>query len=574
MSYTVITGVEIPMRDGVALATDVWLPEGAGPVPALVVRTPYDRTGVDLVKYAPSPFALVAAGYAVVLQDVRGTFASEGEFRPFVHEAEDGADTLSWIESQAWCDGRIGMFGLSYLGLTQWATLSTKPGALRAIAPYLTSADPYRAPVYSPGGAMSIDMLLSWYSLLSAAKAERRPTPGAGPETAQLIRTYTSAAPTIGPSDRPSDQPVLDRYFPDLGRDVFDRPVRDDSWDAASYLSDLENTAVPALHIGGWYDFFLPETLRAYGESLRRGDARARAGQHLVVGPWSHNNDRGLTPDRWFGAESTPAAVKLTQQHVAFFDRWVRGDESAPGLPPVRLFVMGIDRWRDEQDWPLPDAVPTEYWLVGSGPANTASGDGMLMTEPPTTDEADSFVYDPRRPVPSIGGAQMKIGAYDGPLDQRPVQDRADVLCFTGEPLIGPLEVTGPIQATLYVSSTAVDTDVTAKLVDVHPDGRAVILCDGILRMRYRNSLTAPEPMTPGEVYEVVVDLVATSNVFLPGHRIQLEVSSSNFPRYDRNTNTGGLVAHEDVGTAVPASNTLHRGRLRPSRVTLPVVRR
>jgi hypothetical protein len=309
----------------------------------------------------------------------------------------------------------------------------------------------------------------------------------------------------------------------------------------------------------------------------RAGSSQARSGQRLIIGPWSHNASGmlGYYPGRDFGTAASVAAALLTEPQIAFFDRWLKGHESAlDGRAPVRLFVMGIDQWRDEPDWPLPDTDYTAYYLDGTGPANSAAGAGTLSPSEPGEEFVDTYLYDPRRPVPSLGGTMMNLGGYDGPADQRPVHDRDDVLVFVSDVLDAPLEVTGPVTATLFVSSSAPDTDFTAKLVDVHPDGRAIILCEGIQRVRYRNSLAQPEPITPGTVYEIGIDLTATANVFLPGHRIMVEVSSSNFPRYDRNSNTGGIIAQEYLSDMAVAVNRIHRGPEHPSRVTLPIIHR
>jgi putative CocE/NonD family hydrolase len=267
----------------------------------------------------------------------------------------------------------------------------------------------------------------------------------------------------------------------------------------------------------------------------------------------------------------------LTGAHQRFFDRWVRGREGAmAGDAPVRIFVMGIDQWRDEQDWPLPDTTYTDYFLDSSGRANTDDGDGELRQEAPGAEGADRYLYDPRRPVPTLGGRVMSPSTANaaGPVDQRKAEARDDVLCYSTAVLERPVEVTGHVSLTLFVSSSAVDTDFTGKLVDVFPDGRAIFLTDGILRARYRNSLAEPEPLTPGEVYEVTLDLSVTSNVFLPGHRIRLEVSSSNFPRFDRNTNTGAAISEDGEDDVLVAVNQVYHGPGHPSRLVLPIIDR
>lgn len=579
MKYSVSFDVFVPMRDGTKLATNIWRPETADRVPALLMRTPYGKEWIaPLGASSPNIFTLMRHRYAVVFQDCRGTFGSEGVFVPHEDDSADGADTVSWLVAQDWCNGSVGGWGPSYLGFVQWQTASTGVSGLKAIAPGVTSADLYRAPWHSPGGALSLDSLLGWSTMMCLNEVQRALARGAA-DPNDLINLVAdladrSSLTTVTPV---ANHPLIVKYLPWIVDVAIGHPDRDEIWESLAPIDRVSSITTPALHIGGWYDIFYGETLRAYTKmKTHAGSAEARAGQRLIIGPWSHNASGvlGFYPDRSFGLSAGMDAAMLTDPQIAFFDRWLKGREDAlDGQASVRLFVMGLDQWRDERDWPLPDTRYTAYYLAGDGPANTASGTGRLTTEP-TSNAVDTYVYDPRRPVPSLGGTMMNRGGYEGPADQRPLHDRDDVLVFTSEVLGEPLEVTGPVTATLYVSSSALDTDFTAKLVDVHPDGRAIILCDGIQRMRYRDSLSAPEVMTPGEVYEITIDLIATSNVFLPGHRIILEVSSSNFPRYDRNSNTGGVIAQEHESEMITAVNSLHRGSQYPSRVVLPTIRR
>ncbi|HTI26473.1 MAG TPA: CocE/NonD family hydrolase [Kutzneria sp.] len=512
MRYLVDTDVPIVTRDGVALATNIWRPADERPAPVLLLRTPYGKD--DIASYGgnrPNLFALLAAGYAVVIQCCRGTARSEGVHVPHETETADSADTVAWLREQPWCDGNIGGFGASYQGAVQWQSAEL----VQAIAPTFGTADFYLAPWYSPGGAMSLHTVLTWITANAAGEAMKA---GAVQDLPEIMRQQFDTLPT-------RDHPVLARHFPWLDT-VFAHPDHDGYWQR------LAPTAkAPALSIGGWYDVFVNETVRTHNE-------------RLIIGPWTH-----LSPDY--------RSANLTDAHLRFFDQWLRGkpDDSAP----VRIFVMGIDQWRDEPSWPLPDTRRMDYFL----------GEGTLSGQPLSSGSL-TYRYDPLDPVPTIGGNTLAADA--GPRDQRPVEARADVLCFTGPALADPLEVTGHVSLTLFVSSDAVDTDFMGKLVDVHPDGSAINLCEGMLRARYRNSLSAPELMTPGRVYELTLDLSVTSNVFLPGHRIRLEVASSNFPRYDRNPNTGGVVAAAGPKDVVVAENTVHFGPGRPSRLSLPVI--
>ena len=579
MRVAVDTAVQIPMRDGVKLAASTWLQHGTEPVPALLMRTPYGKDKADLLgnPKLPDVLALVEAGYSVVTQDVRGTGASEGEFIPHATDADDGLDTLEWVANQPWCDGRIGTWGGSYMGIVQWQAAVHGPEALRAMVPVMGSADPYRAPWCSPGGAISLETFFTWAVRVGALKLSRSEDEDIRRVAGELIGEMADTPALLGRIPV-AEHPVLRKHFPWFSA-VLDEPPGGKYWQQFAALDRPGDIMVPALNIGGWYDLFLAETIRSYTTMREHGGSEdARTGQRLVIGPWSHPDgaDLGRFPDRSFGAESSIKDFDVTGAHLRFFDRWVRGRQDLAEDPPVQIFVMGIDEWRAEEAWPLVDTTYTDYHLSSSGRAHTAASDGRLSTSPPDRDVEDLYTYDPRRPVPTLGGTTLATApdAFPGPADQSAVEARDDVLCYTTPELEKSIEVTGHVKLVLWVSSSAVDTDFCGKLVDVHPDGRAILLCEGIQRARYRESLTEPKLMDPGEVYEMVIDLAATSNVFLPGHRIRLEVSSSNFPRYDRNTNTGGnhpYVPERDMVTAV---NRVHHGPGHPSRLILPVIMR
>ncbi len=606
MSFAVEVDVPVPMRDGVALATNVWRPEGPGPFPALLVRTPYGKDAAATYgnPKLPDVFAFVGAGYAVVAQDVRGTSRSPGVFVPHAFEGPDSVDTLEWLAEQPWCDGAVGMWGGSYMGFAQWQAAVHDVPALRAIAPVMTSADPYAAPWRSPGGALSQDAVLAWGTLAALRNLSRGPADGHSgeqdrdgergePGDTQALLSGLADTRRLHEPLPVADRGAVTRHLPWAGQ-VLDHPERDAFWQETASIDRCGDITVPALHVGGWYDVFVGETVRSYATMRAQGGSpAAREGQRLIIGPWSHadGTDLGTFPDRSFGLHSSIKAADVTGAHLRFFDRWVRDRTDAPDdthrvddrvdgggddTHRVRIFVMGVDRWRDEVDWPLPDTSHTDFFLAGDGSANTADGDGVLTRDAVPVEAADTFLYDPRRPVPSLGGTVLAVasGAFPGPADQASVETRDDVLCFTAPVLEHPVEVTGHVSLVLHVSSSAPDTDFTGKLVDVHPDGRAILLCEGVQRARYRKSLTDPELLEPGEVYELTVDLGVTANVFLPGHRIRLEVSSSNFPRYDRNTNTGGTIAADGEDDLAVAVNRVHHGPAHLSRLVLPLIER
>jgi uncharacterized protein len=579
MSFRVEKDIMVTMRDGVRLATDAWIPDGGEPAPVLLVRLPYGKDMNTLYAYGlvPNVFALVEAGYAVVYQDCRGTFRSGGEFVPMVNEPADGADTVAWLRRQPWCDGAIGSFGASYLGFVQWASALATDG-VKAIAPAVTTTEYYTTPWYSEGGALSLHALQTWTTLMALADVQRAVTAGSGDPQALMGLAAMAADPDAHLAALPvRARPLLEKQWP-WWADILGHPARDRFWQDLSVADRFEEITVPALNIGGWFDIFIGSTARTFTELKRRaGSAEARDGQRLIIGPWDHLNSTGVYPDRRFGLTADALYADLTGAHQRFFDRWLRGRDGAmAGDAPVRIFVMGVDEWRDEQDWPLPGTRYTDYYLDSSGRANTAYGDGQLRLEAPGDERADVYLYDPRRPVPTLGGRVMNPSTANaaGPVDQRRAEARGDVLCYTTPVLEHPVEVTGHVSLTLFVSSSARDTDFTGKLVDVFPDGRAIFLTDGILRARYRSSLAEPEPLTPGAVCEVRLDLSVTSNVFLPGHRIRLEVSSSNFPRFDRNTNTGGTVTEDGEEDVQVAVNRVFHGPGRPSRLVLPVIER
>lgn len=568
---------DVPMttRNGIALMADVWRPE-KGTAPTLLVRTPYGKR-TSLHYGGPnsmiSPIHFLNAGYAVVMQDARGTTTSEGVFEPKVNEAADGEDTVAWILEQDWSDGAVGTFGASYIGMAQWAIAVAGTPGLRAIAPTNAAANWYTGLWYSQGGAMRLSLNTWWNALMYAGEEQRDLQRGKTEDPSALMRLVGLVMDPLSANDvtPTADLPVHGhgRWFDDW----LAHPDFDDYWKAQDLSAQIGEVTVPALLTGGWYDLKVHETVADFVR-MRTGSAseQAREKSRLVIGPWEHTDFSGKYPDRFFGIA---AVVDLVDSHIDFFNQHLRGEAPSVRAPRVRIFVMGVDQWRDEADWPLPDTQYTNFYLDSGGAANTRDGDGILDLGTPTAYMCDQFTYDPHDPLPTAGGALLpSLPGLVGPVDQRVIDNRPDVLCYTGPVLTEAIEVTGFVELRVFVSATTVDTDLTAKLIDVFPDGRAINLCDGILRLRYRDNLSEPQLMTPGKVYEVTVKMSVTSNVFLPGHRIRLDVSGSNFPHYDRNSNTGGAISTEALEDMAPVDTTVHHGGTRPSRLILPVINR
>ena len=561
----------VAMRDGVGLATDVYRREGAKPTAVLLARTPYNKEGIVGGSVTFDILRAVQAGYVVVVQDVRGRYASEGVFNPHIQETADGVDMLAWTAVQPWSNGKVGMFGGSYLGGTQLLPARENPPALQAIAPAIAFSDGYEGCSYQ-GGAKVLHDLRWVVANIVPAEIERRVARGETPINSDIPLDVDGAF-----NERPlATHPLIQAYAP-FYREWLTHRSDDAYWQQSSITANYEQMAVPALHMSGWYDIFPWSTFQNYmGLRDRGGSDKARQNQRVIIGPWTHMNFSGSFPEREFGWAGSAAAIDLPGIHLRWFDRWLKGEDNGIDKePPVMIFVMGIDEWRSEADWPLPDTQYRPYYLHSGGRANTLHGDGTLSTELPSDEPADVYLYNPLRPVPTVGGQVILPGGNaTGPRDQREVELRDDVLVYSTAVLQHPLEVTGPIELRLFVSSSARDTDFTGKLVDVYPNGRSLILTEGILRARYRHSFTEPELLEPGEIYELRLNLWVTANVFLPGHRLRLEVSSSNFPRFDRNSNTGGDMAIETAEVYETAVNHIFHDKKRPSHLILPIIER
>lgn len=568
-NVTVEHDVVAEMRDGTRLYADVYRPSGGGPFPAILMRLPYDKSQAENITYA-NPVWYARQGYMVVVQDTRGRWRSEGEFYPFRYEADDGYDTVEWAAGLPESNGQVGMYGFSYVGATQLQAALRRPPSLRTICPGMTGSQYYEGWAYT-GGAFNLAFNASWATQLAMEEARRR---GDDVRTRELSAAFLGAPNWYGwlPLGEypPLAQSELGPYF----FDWLAHPTYDDYWRQWSVDEDYSRIDVPAFHIAGWYDIFVSGSVKNYvGLRDGAGSPAAQAGQKLLVGPWYHIPWSRLTGGCDFG----PAAVNLVDEwQLRWFDQFLRDEETGVLDAPVTLFLTGVNAWHDEDGWPPSGTEFRDYYFHSDGRANSRDGDGTLSQEPPGNEPPDTFTYDPLAPVPSVGGHSccFSIVAPMGPAEQSAVEILNGVLVYTSAPLERDLTVIGPAAVTLYAATSAPDTDFTAKLCDVSPDGRSINLQEGIIRARYRESTTQPTPITPWEVYEYRIDLGPVGHVFRAGHRIRVQVSSSDFPQWDRNLNTGGELGAEGAAQARVATQTvLHEGDF-ASRLTLPVVPR
>ena len=577
VSLKVETNVAATMRDGTTLYADVYRPDGPGPFPTILQRTPYDKTAA-LASQMLDPMKAAKAGFALIIQDTRGRFTSGGEFNCFIDDINDGYDTVEWAAAQSWSSGRVGMIGASYVGATQWLCAITRPPHLVAIAPNVTASNYHNGWTYQ-GGAFELGFNASW-TLLQLTLANFKTHSGIRsiPQARQgeLVKSVDSMTDAFLHLPL-KDMPQLNGGLADYYFDWLAHPSFDDYWKKLCIEDQHSNVSTPALNIGGWYDIFLGGTIRNYlGMRKNAATEEARNGQKLIIGPWQHSS-RGtsMAGSHYFGVAADALALGLDEIHLRWFEHWLKDEDTGMlDEPPVKIFVMGDDVWRDENEWPLARAQNTNYYLHSGGNANTLHGDGSLSPDVPSDEAPDVFLYNPANPVPTRGG-QLCCNPYfasSGAFDQNEIEARSDVLVYSTPVLERDVEVTGPITVTLWAATSATDTDFTAKLVDVCEDGCARNLTDGIIRARYRDSMSEPSLVEPGRAYCYAIDLWATSNVFKAGHKIRLEISSSNFPRFDRNTNTGGVIAADTE--LKPAVQTILHDAAHPSHVSLPIVPR
>ena len=595
--------VMLPMPDGVRLATDVYRPKNAaGRVPVIFSRTPYNFNFWDVKNGVPADMTTILTavkrGYAYVVQNERGHFFSEGNY-DILGSRKDGYNTIDWLTKQAWSNGKVGttgcsstaewQMGVAAMGHPGFAAMNVQGfgAGVGRVGPYVEQGNWYR------GGAVQM-LFIAW---LYGEQNQVRPMFPPGTPQADLIRASKSfdLAQQLPPVDwsvalqhlpvkdiiRNVDGPrgIFETGMPvETGGNMIARTPNDAAWYAGGLYHDDMKLNLPGLWFMSWYDVSVGPNLAVYNHVRKTASPEVANQQWAIIAPVLHCSYTRATVDTVVGERSMGDA-RLDYDNIVygFFDRFLKG-ESSPrldALPKVTYFTMGSNRWQTSDTWPPAGAEPQTFYLSSGGRANSLHGDGALVTSPPDTDKPDSFTYDPMNPVNSYGGNVCCTGnaVQGGSFDQRRMEAREDILVYTTEPFKDGVELSGPITPTLYVSSDVKDTDVTVKVLDVYPDGRAYNLDESIQRLRYREGYDKPPVfMEAGKVYKVALQPLTTSNYFQPGHRLRIEVSSSNFPRFDRNLNTGGNNYDESIGKV--AHNVVHHSKLYPSSLTISVVKR
>ena len=536
--------VRTAMADGIELVSDIFLPDGEKPFPVILIRTPYDRLKARIRRKG---WYFSSHGFAVVIQDVRGTGESPGHdtFVPWYADGEDGRDTLLWLERQSFCNGKIGTHGGSYLATNQWLTAPLAPESLKCMVAYVGPYS-FRSGYYH-GGAHYLMITLP-YALMMDGVIDFA---AGGPDALEQMHKRLWTLPLV-------DADLAGGGHNTMFHDMITKSFSDPYWNRMDGFRDASAIHVPTLQMEGWFDAYSMQAFRAR-DILKGGagtdDARNQA--RILVGAWGHDRSGESFGDMNFGANVN---TDLYQYELTWFQHWLMGiDTPIVHQPPVRVFTMGLNTWRDFSEWPPSDAHESSWYLHSLGGANSLSGDGRLSRELPGDESADRFEYDPLDPVPSVGGNHSVdfAGIPAGPFDQREIEARRDVLVYTSEVLECAVEMSGPVALDLWAVSSAPDTDFTAKVVDVFPGGDAFNLCEGIIRAGFRNGGDHSEPIEPGKPYCYRIQLFDTSHCFLPGHRIRVDVSSSNFPRFSRNLNTGAN-SHTTAETAIASQTILH----------------
>ncbi|HEX9897466.1 MAG TPA: CocE/NonD family hydrolase [Dehalococcoidales bacterium] len=563
--------VPMKMRDGVILRADIFRPDDNEKHPAILVRTPYNKVMSRASDFL-SPIHAAFAGYAFVIQDIRGRFASDGIWQTGGSEGPDGYDTIENIAAEKWCDGNVGMSGGSYLGRNQWQAAIENPPHLKAIAPDIIGSGPIGESRMA--GPIDFESGISWFvamavDVLARMKQQSKDVTKAE-EMLDRARFNLSEVFNYLPF---KDTP----HFKFEGLEGAYRRVTDVLPDTIKTEEDLwwpyNKVTVPCFYGTGWYDLATWGVFANFAKMREKaGSQIAREGQYIICGPWVHGSRLpAYAGALHFGPAAAAVSTFTNERRITFYDKYLRGIESRRPNPPVRYFCMGLNRWKNADTWPLPQTDWQRFFFHSRGHAQTATGDGLLTRDVPGSESPDIFVYDPKFPVPTVGGRLLDSGSLvPGPLEQSVVEKRNDVLCYTTPELKQDLEVTGPLKLHLFASTSAKDTDFVTKLVDVYPDGFAYNVAEGWIRTRFRKGILHPAFVESGKVYEYTIDLAHTSIVFKAGHRIRVDVTSSNFPRIDRNMNTGNAFGVDKAG--IPALQTIYHEGEYASYIDLPVI--
>lgn len=549
-STVVEKDIMVPMRDGTLLATDIYRPDNADSYPVIITRTPYGKDNPEH-KYSFAGELFAKQGYVFICQDVRGKFNSEGNFYPYINESLDGYDTVRWASSQSWSNGKTGTYGFSYWGSTQWLTAPVAGNRFNAMVPIVTSQNIYKRWIYN--GIYRINDILCWH--YTHAPRVSRDTSAINWSDAIWHLPLIEADDALGEDIRHYNDWLL-------------HPTPGTYWNSMNVDDRVSSIKAPALIIDGWYDYYLDHAIDDYNRMVTRSGSSSARKSMLVIGPWVHTSGSKFD-DVDFGNDA--GFMQNVKTILTWYNFWLKGEEN--GITeegPVKIFVMGINQWRSEKQWPLERTEYTRYYLDSNGNAGTSLTDGTLDIEQGKGRPSDSYTYDPKDPVPSIGGTSIYGDAVPGPVDQAEVESRNDVLVYTTAPMKEDTEITGPVKLVIYASATTRDTDLFATLTDVYPDGKSINLKTGGVRARYRNGLYREDLMVPGKVYRIEITVGATSNVFKKGHRIRLQVSSSRFPEFSRNLNTGNPIGmSEDM---VRSNITVYHDAGKRSYLELPVI--
>ncbi|MCB1111533.1 MAG: CocE/NonD family hydrolase [Chlamydiales bacterium] len=543
-----LKNVTVAMSDGVMLVCDIYRPTDSGPFPVILMRTPYEK-GNDDYSFPLIAKIFCSQGYVFISQDVRGKYGSEGEFSPFVNETKDGTDTIAWIMKQDWCDGNVGMWGFSYLGTCCWVVAPESPPGLKALVTIFCSQNAYTT--WIDKGVPYLKDILFWLSKHHGRRGRE--------VTHEEIDKIILQLPVL----------EFDKRLKD-GIDTFKTWMAhlhtDDYWGSFSVSGRRSEISVPALFIGGWYDRFLRDTIRDYNKTIRANPRSLTTKSRLIIGWWSHDPTIE-PPDVHFSKEGR--FYHQFEPMVKWFNCWLKGEEFAFDPDnPVAYYMMGKNEWRNAASWPPPGVSNVKFYLDSKGHANSGEGDGTLSTSISVKEVTDSYVYDPLDPVPSIGNNMLYPNDTEGPRDQKLILERHDVLVYTTKPMEGDYEIAGPVSAVIYVQSSAVDTDFCARLCDLHPNGKSYFLINGFQRMRFLDSVKITHGVEKDKIYRVELDMGHIAHCFLRGHRIQLQITSSDFPNHERNLNTGG--SNEGDAEETTAVQTIHHGRTYDSHLLLP----